>query len=49
MNEILSYKLIGIGEFSHGIEESWDFRFNILINTFNYILFWNKVSRLDIK
>ena len=30
MNEILSYKLIGIGEFSHGIKESWDFRFNVL-------------------
>jgi len=26
MNKILSYKLIGIGEFSHGIQESWDFR-----------------------
>jgi len=24
-NIILNYKLIGIGEFSHGIQESWQF------------------------
>jgi hypothetical protein len=30
MNNILNYKLIGIGEFSHGIQESWQFRFNLL-------------------
>ena len=29
MNELLQYKLIGLGEFSHGIQESWDFRFNL--------------------
>jgi len=27
---IPKYKLIGIGEFSHGIEESWKFRFDML-------------------
>ena len=27
---ILNYKLIGIGEFSHGIQQSWDFRFSLL-------------------
>ena len=30
MDKILNYKLIGIGEFSHGIMESWIFRFNLL-------------------
>jgi len=30
MNELLQYKLIGLGEFSHGIQESWDFRFKLL-------------------
>jgi len=30
MEKIIEYKLIGIGEFSHGIEESWKFRLNIL-------------------
>ena len=30
MNQLLQYKLIGIGEFSHGIQESWMFRFNLL-------------------
>lgn len=30
MNNLLNYKLIGIGEFSHGIQESWIFRFNLL-------------------
>lgn len=30
---IHNYDLIGIGEFSHGIQESWEFRFNLLKNT----------------
>jgi hypothetical protein len=31
MNKILDiYKLIGIGEFSHGIQESWKLKFNLL-------------------
>ena len=30
MNNLLNYNLIGIGEFSHGIQESWEFRFNLL-------------------
>lgn len=30
MNKLLNYKLIGIGEFSHGIQESWEFRFSLL-------------------
>ena len=30
MNNLLNYNLIGIGEFSHGIMESWVFRFNLL-------------------
>ena len=30
MDNILNYKLIGISEFSHGIMESWIFRFNLL-------------------
>ena len=30
MDNILNFKLIGIGEFSHGIMESWIFRFNLL-------------------
>jgi erythromycin esterase-like protein len=30
MNKLLHCKLIGIGEFSHGIQESWEFRFNLL-------------------
>lgn len=86
MNMLFNYNLIGIGEFSHGIQESWEFRFNSLkyvnpnkkyqlitnyteplisfsnsyyksnkygvqdyinTNTFNYILFWNKVNQLN--
>ena len=74
MDELLQYKLIGIGEFSHGIKESWLFRFKLLksfdnklisfsnssyknnkygvqsydkSNKWNYILFWNKVTRLE--
>lgn len=30
MDNLLNYSLIGIGEFSHGIQESWEFRFNLL-------------------
>ncbi len=30
MNNLLNYNLIGIGEFSHGTQESWEFRFNLL-------------------
>ena len=30
MNNLLNYNLISIGEFSHGIQESWEFRFNLL-------------------
>ena len=30
MNLFDTYNLIGLGEFSHGIRESWDFRFNLL-------------------
>jgi len=30
MDNLLNYKLIGIGEFSHGIQESWQFRFDLL-------------------
>lgn len=31
MDELLNkYTLIGIGEFSHGIKESWKFRFDLL-------------------
>lgn len=30
MRNLLNYKLIGIGEFSHGIQESWLFRFKLL-------------------
>ena len=29
-DKLLNYNLIGIGEFSHGIQESWEFRFNLL-------------------
>jgi hypothetical protein len=48
MNNILSYKLIGIGEFSHGIQESWNFRFKILKyamkNTNKKIIIFNEMS-----
>ena len=30
MDDLLNYNLIGIGEFSHGIQESYEFRFNLL-------------------
>ena len=30
MNILLNHNLIGIGEFSHGIQESYEFRFNLL-------------------
>ena len=48
MNKILNYKLIGIGEFSHGIMESWIFRFNLLKyaikNTNKNIIIFNEMS-----
>ncbi len=36
MNNLLNYNLIGIGEFSHGIQESWEFRFNLLKYVIKY-------------
>ena len=48
MDKILNYKLIGIGEFSHGIMESWIFRFNLLkyviTNTNKKIIIFNEMS-----
>ncbi len=48
MNDLLSYNLIGIGEFSHGIMESWEFRFNLLKyaikNTNKNIIIFNEMS-----
>jgi hypothetical protein len=48
MEELLKYKLIGIGEFSHGIQESWVFRFKLLKyamkNTNNKIKIFNEMS-----
>ena len=48
MNKILNYKLIGIGEFSHGIMESWIFRFNLvkyaIKNTNKNIIIFNEMS-----
>mgnify|MGYP003344161595 CR=1 FL=1 len=48
MNNLLNYNLIGIGEFSHGIQESWEFRFNLLKyavkNTNKKIYIFNEMS-----
>ena len=48
MNDLLNYNLIGIGEFSHGIMESWEFRFNLLkyaiTNTNKDIIIFNEMS-----
>jgi hypothetical protein len=48
MNNLLNYNLIGIGEFSHGIQESWEFRFNLLKyamkNTNKKIIIFNEMS-----
>jgi hypothetical protein len=48
MNNLLNYNLIGIGEFSHGIIESWEFRFNLLKyaikNTNKNIFIFNEMS-----
>lgn len=48
MNDLLSYNLIGIGEFSHGIMESWIFRFNLLKyamkNSNKNIIIFNEMS-----
>lgn len=47
MNDLLSYNLIGIGDFSHGIMESWEFRFNLLKyaikNTNKNIIIFNEM------
>lgn len=57
MNELIKYKLIGIGEFSHGIQESWIFRFKILkyiinntnlkINIFNETSIWQALNVMN--
>jgi len=48
MNNLLNYNLIGIGEFSHGILESWIFRFNLLKyamkNSNKNIIIFNEMS-----
>ena len=48
MNELLNYNLIGIGEFSHGIIESLQFRFDLLKyvmkNTNKNIIIFNEMS-----
>jgi len=48
MNDLLNYNLIGIGEFSHGIIESWQFRFDLLKyamkNTNKNIIIFNEMS-----
>lgn len=30
MTNLRNYYLVGIGEFSHGIQDSWNFRFDLL-------------------
>ena len=48
MNKLLNYNLLAIGEFSHGIMESWIFRFNLLKyaikNTNKNIIIFNEMS-----
>jgi hypothetical protein len=48
MEKLLIYNIIGIGEFSHGIMESWQFRFNLLKyaikNTNKKIVIFNEMS-----
>lgn len=48
MKNLLNYKLIGIGDFSHGIQESWIFRFELLKyalkNTHKKIVIFNEMS-----
>lgn len=48
MNNLLNYNLIGIGEFSHGISESWEFRFDLLKyamkNSNKNIIIFNEMS-----
>jgi hypothetical protein len=48
MKCLLNYNLIGIGEFSHGIMESWVFRFNLLKyamkNSNKNIIIFNEMS-----
>ncbi len=51
MNNLLNYNLIGIGEFSHGILESWEFRFNMLKyaikHTNKKIIIFNEMSEFQ--
>jgi hypothetical protein len=46
--EFANYSLVGIGEFSHGIEEIWDFRYKLLChavkNTTHKIFIFNEMS-----
>ena len=53
MNNILFYSLIGIGEFSHGIQQIWDFRFKMLKyamkNTNKKIIIFNEMSSWQAK
>lgn len=48
MDNLLNYNLIGLGEFSHGIQESWIFRFNLLkyamSHTNKKIVIFNEMS-----
>ena len=48
MKCLLNYNLIGIGKFSHGIMESWFFRFNLLKyamkNSNKNIIIFNEMS-----
>ena len=48
MKCLLNYNLIGIGEFSHGIMESWVFRFDLLKyamkNSNKNIIIFNEMS-----
>ena len=48
MNSLLDFKLIGVGEFSHGIQQSWEFRFKLLKlamrNTRKKIFIFNEMS-----
>lgn len=48
MNNLINYNLIGIGKFSHGIIESWRFRFDLLKyamkNSNKNIIIFNEMS-----
>jgi len=47
-DKLLQFTFIGIGEFSHGIEESWKFRFNLLKYAMKYsnknIVIFNEID-----